>query len=129
MPVMLPGKTVIWLSLPNLAHKRLTACAGLLILFACSLRILPAAAQASGSSQAKLATKFDTSNLVIAPNLAAQLAKFKPVRMPYDSAQLTARERQMIGKLVEACQDLDSIDGRQRHTAGFKVVQALPASR
>ena len=125
---MLPGKTVIWLSLPNLAHKRLTACAGLLILFACSLRILPAAAQASGSSQAKLATKFDTSNLVIAPNLAAQLAKFKPVRMPYDSAQLTARERQMIGKLVEACQDLESIYWRQSDPEGLKLYQALAGS-
>ena len=128
MPVMIPGKTDIWLSLYKHAHKCLAVCAGLLILFACPLRLLPAGAQTSGSSQAKLATKLDTSNLVIASNLAAQLAKFKSVRMPFDSAHLTPRERQMIGKLVEACQDLESIYWRQSDPDGLKLYQALAGS-
>jgi hypothetical protein len=128
MPVMIPGKTDIWLSLYKHAHKCLAVCAGLLILFACPLRLLPAGAQTSGSSQAKLATKLDTSNLVIASNLAAQLAKFKSVRMPFDSAHLTPRERQMIGKLVEACQDLESIYWRQSDPNGLKLYQALAGS-
>ena len=128
MPVMIPGKTDIWLSLYKHAHKCLAVCAGLLILFACPLRLLPAGAQTSGSSQAMLATKLDTSNLVIASNLAAQLAKFKSVRMPFDSAHLTPRERQMIGKLVEACQDLESIYWRQSDPDGLKLYQALAGS-
>jgi hypothetical protein len=73
-------------------------------------------------------TKLDTSTLVVAPNLATQLAKFKPVRMPYDSSRLTPRERQMVAKLVEACQSLESIYWRQSDPEGLKLYRALAGS-
>ncbi len=67
-------------------------------------------------------------NLVIAPSLAKEVAKFKPVQMPFDSAHLTARERQMVQKLVEACQDLESIYWRQSDPEGLKLYQSLAGS-
>src|SRR5215472_15172789 len=35
-------------------------------------------------------------------DIAAQVAKFKPVEMPFNSAGLSAQERKMVEKLVEA---------------------------
>jgi Peptidase family M49 len=67
--------------------------------------------------------------LVIAPNLKDQLAKFKPVRMPFDESQLTPREVQMIGKLVQACQALESIYWRQSDPEGLDLYQSLAKSR
>ncbi len=69
-----------------------------------------------------------TQNLVISPSLMPELAKFKPVRMPYDSAHLSARERQMVSKLVEACQYLESIYWRQSDPEGLKLYQSLAGS-
>src|SRR5579863_9230217 len=128
MPFMIPAKTGIGSRVHNLAEKCLAVFAGLLIHFACPPKLLRAGAQASGLSQGKPAAKFDTSDLVIAPNLAAELAKFKQVRMPYDSAHLTARERQMVAKLVEACQSLEFIYWRQSDPEGLKLYDALAGS-
>src|SRR4029077_486772 len=85
-------------------------------------------AQDSAPAQANTKTQSGARNLVIAPNLMEELAKFKPVRMPFDSAHLTARERRMVGKLVEACQDLESIYWRQSDPEGLKLYQALAGS-
>ena len=64
----------------------------------------------------------------VAPDLNAQLAKFKPVRMPL-TAKLTPRERQMINKLVEACNDLESIYWRQSDPEALARYQELDASK
>src|SRR5258706_4834345 len=120
--------TCIWMRLPNLARRRSAACAGFLILFACSPNLFPAGAQSSDPPRAKSAKKPGAMNLVIALDLAAQLAKFKPVRMPYDSAHLSARERQMVAKLVEACQALESIYWRQSDPEGLKLYNELAGS-
>ena len=86
-------------------------------------------AQESAPAHAKTNTQPAEKNLVIAPNLIQELAKFKPVLMPFDSAHLTERERQMVAKLVEACQDLESIYWRQSDPEGLKLYQALTGSR
>jgi hypothetical protein len=70
----------------------------------------------------------DTGSLVISPNLSAQVAKFRAVRMPFDSSHLTARERQMVAKLVKACQALESIYWRQSDPEGLKLYNALAGS-
>ena len=49
------------------------------------------------------------------------LEKWKPVRMPFHSAGLSVRERQMIGKLVEASQYLDDIYWRQSDPEGLHL--------
>jgi hypothetical protein len=46
-----------------------------------------------------------------APDLQKRIARFKPVRMPFDSAGLSANERQMIDQLVIASSALESIYG------------------
>ena len=49
----------------------------------------------------------------------AILAKWQPLRMPYRSADLSARERQMIEKLVEASRYLDDVFWRQSDPEGL----------
>jgi hypothetical protein len=104
-------------------------CAVALALFAFSNRALTIEAQDKTPAQTKTKAQLATQNLVISPNLMQQLAKFKPVRMPFDSAHLSAREQQMVAKLVEACQDLESIYWRQSDPEGLKLYQALDGSR
>src|SRR5579864_818930 len=48
-----------------------------------------------------------------ATGLDARLAHFRQVRMPFDSQRFTARERLLVGKLVEACQHLELIFWQQ----------------
>jgi hypothetical protein len=57
-------------------------------------------------------------------NEAERLARWKPVEIPFHSAGLSARERQMVDKLVEACQLLDSVFWRQNDFGGLTVYKA-----
>jgi hypothetical protein len=54
-------------------------------------------------------------------NEAERLARWKPVEMPFHAAGLSARERRMVEKLVEACQLLDSVYWRQSDYGGLQV--------
>jgi hypothetical protein len=67
--------------------------------------------------------------LTVAPDLADELAKFKRVPMPFDVAALNARERRMIGKLVEACRYLDRIYWQQSDPAGLQLYRQLRGDR
>ncbi len=58
-------------------------------------------------------------------NVAAQLAKFKTVDMPFNTARLSAREVKMVRKLVEAGRDLESIFWRESDPEGLTLYQAL----
>src|SRR2546423_9970525 len=64
-----------------------------------------------------------------AENLAAQLAKFRPVQMPFNTTALSVREVAMVRKLVEAGQDLESIFWRQSDPEGLAIYQALAGCR
>jgi peptidase M49-like protein len=86
-------------------------------------------AQDNTSAQAKSKTQPGTQKAVISRNLKEELAKFKPVWMPFDSSRLTPRERQMIGKLVVACQNLESIYWRQSDPEGLNLFKSLVGSR
>jgi hypothetical protein len=59
--------------------------------------------------------------LVIAPDLAARVAKFKPIHIAYDSSKLSAREQKMVEKLVDAAGLLDCIYWRQSDPEGLKL--------
>jgi len=59
------------------------------------------------------------------PDLTAKLARFKPVRMPYDAAALSERERQMIDQLVIACRELENIYWRQADPDALALYNAL----
>ena len=58
-------------------------------------------------------------------NIAAQLAKFKQVRMPAATAGLTSREKQLVQKLVDASSLIESIYWRQSDRAGFALYTGL----
>jgi len=58
-------------------------------------------------------------------NIAAQLAKFRPVRMRFSTAGLSPREVRMVHKLVEAGQDFESIFWRQADPEGLALYKAL----
>jgi len=62
---------------------------------------------------------------VVAPGLAERLAKFKNVKMPFDDSAYSARERQMILKLVDATQLVDDIYWRQSDVADLKLYLSL----
>jgi hypothetical protein len=67
--------------------------------------------------------------LTVAPDLAAELAKFKRVNMPFNATGLSARERSLIGKLVDACRELDHIYWQQSDPAGWQLYQHLQADQ
>ncbi|HZS51688.1 MAG TPA: Zn-dependent hydrolase [Bryobacterales bacterium] len=67
--------------------------------------------------------------LKVTPDLEQRLAKWQPVRMPFNAAGLSVRERQMIEKLVRACQYLDDIYWRQSDPQGLALYKSLAASR
>src|SRR6266496_4183518 len=60
-----------------------------------------------------------------APDLPKRIARFKPVRMPFDAAGLSANERQMIDQLVVASRALESMYWRQSDPVGLALYQAL----
>jgi hypothetical protein len=68
-------------------------------------------------------------NLKVAADLPQRLAKFRRVQMPFQSSGLNARERQLVGKLVEACGYLESIYWRQSDPEGLTLYQLLASSR
>lgn len=58
-------------------------------------------------------------------NIAAQLAKFKTVRVPFSTAGLSSREVKMVRELVEAGRYLESIYWRQSDPEGLELYKAL----
>jgi hypothetical protein len=70
-----------------------------------------------------------STKLVVVPDLAQRVAKFKPVKMPFDSSGLTSREKQMVAKLVDAAGLLDCIFWRQSDYDGLKLYLSLAKSK
>ena len=68
-------------------------------------------------------------DLKVAADLGQRLAKFQHVRMPFQTAGLSAREQQLVRKLVEACGYLESIYWRQSDPEGLTLYQSLASSR
>ena len=56
-----------------------------------------------------------------AADIAARTARWKTVRMPLHPESLTARDRQMVDKLVEACRLLNDVYWRQSDAAGLAL--------
>ena len=74
------------------------------------------------------AKKTEPANVKVAPDLSRRLARFRSVQMPL-SPGLTAKEKKMVGKLVEACQDLESIYWRQIDPEALALYQSLEGSK
>ena len=65
----------------------------------------------------------------VVPDLAERLAKYKHVVIPFDKSKFSARELQMIEKLVDASRYLDDIFWRQSDPAGLDLYQRLEKSQ
>jgi hypothetical protein len=85
-----------------------------------------AAAQSTAPPNAKSAS---SAKPYVVPDLAERVAKFKLVHMPFNSAGLSAREKEMVGKLVDASGLLDCIYWRQNDPEGLKLYLSLAKSK
>src|SRR5580698_8084945 len=65
----------------------------------------------------------------LVPDLAERVAKFKLVHMPFNSAGLSARETEMVAKLVDASGLLDCIYWRQNDPEGLRLYLSLVNSK
>src|ERR1700758_3624050 len=70
----------------------------------------------------------EPANVKVVPDIAKRVARFRPVEMPLPN-DLTPNERKMVGKLVDACQYLDSIYWRQIDPDALALYQSLEDSK
>lgn len=61
-------------------------------------------------------------------DLGPELAKFRPVKMPFDSSALTARQKALVDKLVDATRLLDEVFWQQADPAGLALYKSLAGS-
>lgn len=61
-------------------------------------------------------------------DLSVQLAKFRATNMPYDTSTLSARQKKLVAKLVEASHLLERVYWEQSDPAGLKLYQSLAGS-
>jgi hypothetical protein len=73
------------------------------------------------------AKQAEPANVKVAPDLAHRVARFRSVQMPLPPG-LTIKERKLAGKLVEACQYLESIYWRQIDPEALALYQSLGRS-
>jgi hypothetical protein len=69
-----------------------------------------------------------SAHLDVAPDLAQKLARFKSVQMPFHSPGLTAQEKKLVDKLVDATRYLEDIYWRQSDPEGLKLYLSLEGS-
>jgi hypothetical protein len=70
----------------------------------------------------------ESAGLPVVPDLDQRLAKFREVRMPFHSAGLSARDRQLVEKLVDASRYLENIYWRQSDPGALMLYQSLAGS-
>ncbi|PYX16699.1 MAG: Zn-dependent hydrolase [Acidobacteria bacterium] len=70
-----------------------------------------------------------SAGMQVAPDLDQRLARFRRVRMPFQSAGLNAREQKLVNKLVDASRYLDEIFWRQIDPEALTLYQSLAGSK
>jgi hypothetical protein len=85
--------------------------------------IAPIAVQTPATSQ-----RSSMSDLKIAPDLDARLARFKPISMTFHQEGLRPREIQLVHKLVQAANYIEQIYWRQSDPEGLKLYLSLAGS-
>src|SRR2546423_2248222 len=70
-----------------------------------------------------------SAGMQVAPDLDQRLARFRRVRMPFQSAGLNARERKLVNKLVDASRYLEEIFWRQIDPEALTLYQSLAGSK
>src|SRR6185437_11777152 len=99
------------------------------IVVAVAIVCLAGAAQVNSN---KKSTEKDTgprsAEMQVVPDLKQRLARFKQVEMPFHSAGLSEREKQVILKLVDASRYLEDIYWRQVDPDGLELYKSLVGS-
>jgi hypothetical protein len=85
--------------------------------------VAPLVAQTSSNSQT-----WSLSELKVAPDLNARLARFKPIKMPFHQQGLSSREVQLVHKLVDAANYIEQIYWRQSDPEGLELYLSLAGS-
>ena len=99
------------------------------ILFLLSCMTPPASSQTVHTPVAGSPAKgAESADLPVVVDLDQRLAKFREVEMPFHSAGLNARQRKMIGKLVDASRNLEEIFWRQIDPDGLTLYESLQGS-
>jgi hypothetical protein len=94
------------------------------------LAAYPASAQKTRKSMTGSASRGLASNgTAVVADLSQRLEKFKRVPMPFHSEGLSARDKRMVGKLVDACRYLEDIYWRQNDPEGLILYQSLAGSK
>lgn len=78
--------------------------------------------------QSKQAKPARSAGLSVVPDLEQRLARFREVEMPFRPDGLSAREKQMVLKLVDACRYLDDIYWRQVDPEALDLYKSLEGS-
>jgi hypothetical protein len=89
---------------------------------------LGAASQSTTPKKTASTNDAISSKFTVVPDLALRVTKFQRVHMPFNSEGLTAREKKMVSKLVDASGLLDCIYWRQSDPEGLKLYLSLARS-
>src|SRR5437868_10449838 len=105
----------------------------LLLVSVTALLLVPTLLFSRSNARAKTqprtrAEKPIAARLGVASDLRLRLAKWRVVNMPFNAAGLSARDRQMVEKLVDACRYLDDIYWRQNDPEALTLYEELKAS-
>jgi len=109
-----------------MATRKIGFC---LLLVLVVLESVGSRAQKKRSMNGSAAKASDPSTVKVVPDLAARVRKFRSVQMPFPSGGLTANERTMVEKLVEACHFLESIYWRQVDPEALALYLSLEGSK
>lgn len=77
-----------------------------------------------GSAMSRLLAMGLMAGVLYAAGLEERLAKWKPVEMPFRSSDLTAREKQLVEKLVEASRHLNLAYWQQSDPQGLQLYRS-----
>ena len=100
------------------------------MIWVCTLTLfVVSAAQPQEKNQAKKETSVAKNIPQPVPDLDQRLAKWRAVKMPFDSSGLTSRESEMVGKLFQASRYLDDVFWRQSDPEALALYQSLLSSR
>ena len=102
---------------------------GWLFLSCLALMVPSAVAQKTHRSMTGSAAKGAiSSGMQVAPDISQRVAKWREVRMPFEARGLSAREVQLVNKLVDACSHLEQIYWRQSDPEALTLYQSLATS-
>ncbi|HKR30677.1 MAG TPA: hypothetical protein VJT08_09375 [Terriglobales bacterium] len=103
-------------------------CSFVFLVFSCSFLIAQSKGKKTTTPLHHGVSRFAKPEYVV-PDLAERLAKYKRVVIPFDKSKCSARELQMIDKLVDASRYLDDIFWRQSDPEGLALYKSLEKSK